>query len=131
MASVASPSCQKGNSIQEESTAEACATEDIKEAEPDDTTASSTLLLDSKGDAAEAKANEVEERDKRQGWKLVTPLKDRLPARSRACVCGSGKKYKNCCGIHKGAAARRRKAEETRATDAKPGIAVSMSNLFI
>ena len=69
--------------------------------------------------------------EKGSGWKIVVPFKDRLPARRRACVCGSGKKYKNCCGVAKGAAARRKKAEEEKAASASANAAVPMSNLYI
>ena len=81
---------------------------------------------ESRGDSSEG-----EEHDKREGWSLVTSVKDKLPSRRRPCVCGSGKRYKNCCGVPKGAAARRRKAEQEKTENGHTGVAVPMSNLYI
>lgn len=58
-------------------------------------------------------------------------LKDRPPAKRRACICGSGKKYKNCCGIAKSAAARRHKAEQDKIFVSQADVSVPLSNLYI
>lgn len=76
-------------------------------------------------------ASDGEEDAKQDGWSLVTSVKDKLPSRRRPCVCGSGKRYKNCCGVPKGAAARRKKAEQERVENVQTGVQVPMSNLYI
>ena len=40
------------------------------------------------------------------------PTKKRKPARNRECPCGSGKRYKNCCGPVQAAAARREAGQD-------------------
>jgi len=61
--------------------------------------------------------------------------KNKPPARNRPCVCGSGRKYKNCCGVAKAAAARRKKAELERGGSVGVlGVekaSVEIENLFI
>ena len=96
------------------------------------------MLTSSQGDNIQAGAvdsredsSEGEEHDKQDGWSLVTSVKDKLPSRRRPCVCGSGKRYKNCCGVPKGAVARRRKAEQEKLENVQTGVAVPMSNLYI
>ena len=69
--------------------------------------------------------------DKEQGWSLVTSVKDKLPSRRRPCICGSGKRYKSCCGVPKGAAARRKKSQQEGLEHVQTGVAVPMSNLYI
>ena len=35
---------------------------------------------------------------------VTTVVAKKTPGRNELCPCGSGKKYKNCCGAHKQAA---------------------------
>jgi hypothetical protein len=59
-------------------------------------------------------------------------LKKNPPARNRPCVCGSGRKYKNCCGAAKAAATRRKMAELEGVPDKGiEGAEVGIENLFI
>jgi uncharacterized protein len=43
--------------------------------------------------------------DLREIWRTVGPrvtqvIKEAAPGRNDVCSCGSGKKYKRCCGAH-------------------------------
>lgn len=44
------------------------------------------------------KDHEKELKEEQQGGKVQTIVKDDEPGRNDVCPCGSGKKYKKCCG---------------------------------
>ena len=87
-------------------------------------------MLESKA-AASSMAGENQE-ESMKGGKPVG--KGKQPSRNRPCVCGSGRRYKNCCGAAKAAAARRQKAAEANAdvTAANADVMVEqLSTLYI
>lgn len=82
------------------------------------------------GSDSEAKQNGLEaDRGGKPGMR--TRLRDRLPARGRACPCGSGRKYKHCCKAAKGAAARKQQAAEQNIPEKGTDLCKPISNLFI
>lgn len=60
-----------------------------------------------------------------------TAGKDRAPPRNRPCSCGSGRKYKNCCGAAKAAAARRAAARSEAVKSDPDRVTVQMESLYV
>lgn len=58
-------------------------------------------------------------------------LKQKAPAKRRACPCGSGKRYKNCCQAADTAAARRAKSAADSADAHETDLIVPLPNLYI
>lgn len=59
--------------------------------------------------------------------------KDAKASRNKACPCGSGKKYKSCCGVAAAAAERRRKVLQDASSSAinQEAVAVQIATLCI
>jgi hypothetical protein len=56
---------------------------------------------------------------------------DAAPSRNKACPCGSGQKYKNCCGAAAAAGARRKQAAGEAAAGSADLAAQQLQTLFI
>ena len=67
-------------------------------------------------------------KEKRQAKAL---LKDKAPPRNRQCECGSGRKFKNCCGAVRAAAARREKAAAEKYSSVQPDQTIQMESLYV
>ena len=77
----------------------------------------------------ESEASEgADVKEKRRAKRLV---KDRAPPRNRRCACGSGRKFKNCCGAVRAAAARRQKAAAEKYSTVQPDQTIRMDSLYV
>ncbi len=56
---------------------------------------------------------------------------DKRPGRNKLCLCSSGKKYKNCCGVAAAATERRRKALQETGGDGHQQLSAHVASLCI
>ena len=77
-------------------------------------------------ESEDAEGTDVKEKRRAKGF-----LKERGPPRNRQCACGSGRKFKNCCGAVRAAAARREKAAAEKYLSVQPDQTIQMESLYV